>query len=101
MSGEARLDIEVRLHLTDNVGHWLASAVYDRLCRRLFYVAGIVPSDGGAKQLCQRGNAELFLGSGAVSLDGFETQIQIAGNFRRRAALAEQLKNFKFAVTQT
>ena len=51
------------------------------LFRRLFYVAGIVPANGGAKQLSQRGNAELFFRSGAVSLDGFETQIQIAGDF--------------------
>ena len=67
----------------------------------LFYVASFLPPDGGAKQLSQRGNAELFFGSGAVSLDSFQTQIQISGNFRRRAALAEQLKNFQFAVTQT
>jgi len=71
------------------------------LFRRLFYVAGFLPPDGGAKQLCQRGNAELVFGSGAISLDGFQAQIQIAGNLRRRAALAEQLKNFQFAVTQT
>jgi hypothetical protein len=71
------------------------------LFRHLFYVAGFLPPDGGTKQLSQGGNAELFFGSGAVSLDGFQTQIQIAGNFRRRAALTEQLKNFKFAVTQT
>jgi len=71
------------------------------LFRRLFYAAGIVPSDGGAEQLSQRGNAELFFRSGAVRLNGFQTQIQISGNFRRRAALAEQLKNFQFAVTQT
>ena len=64
-------------------------------------MAGIVPSDGGAKQLSQRGNAELFFRSGAVRLNGFQAQIQIAGNFRRRAALAEELKNFQFAVTQT
>src|SRR5512132_4467876 len=71
------------------------------LFRRLFCVAGIVPSDGGAKQLSQRGDAELFFRSGAVSLNRFQTEIQISGNFRRRAALAEQLKNFQFAVTQT
>ena len=71
------------------------------LFRRLFYAAGIVPSDGSAEQLSQRGNAELFFRSGAISLNGFQTQIQIAGNFRRRAALAEQLKNFQFAVAQT
>jgi len=34
------------------------------LFRRLLYVAGIVPSAGGAKQLSQRGNAELFFRSG-------------------------------------
>ena len=71
------------------------------LFRRLFYVAGFLPPNGGAKQLSQRGNAELVFGSGAISLDGFQTQIQISGNFRRRAALAEQLKNFQFAVAQT
>jgi hypothetical protein len=69
--------------------------------RGLFYVAGFFPPDGGAKQLSQRGDPELVFGSGAVSLDGFQTQIQVAGNFRWRAALAEQLKNFQFAVTQT
>jgi hypothetical protein len=41
------------------------------LVRRLFYATGIIPSDGGAKQLSQRGNAELVFGSGAVSLNGF------------------------------
>jgi len=51
------------------------------LCGRLFYVAGVVPSDGGAKQLRQRGNAELFFRSSAISLNSFEAQIQIAGNF--------------------
>jgi hypothetical protein len=34
------------------------------LFRRLFYAAGIVPSNGGAEQLSQRGNAELFFRSG-------------------------------------
>ena len=51
------------------------------LCGCLFYVAGVVPPDGSAKQLSQRGNAELFLRSGTVGLNGFQTQIQIAGNF--------------------
>jgi hypothetical protein len=41
------------------------------LFRRSFYATGIIPSDGGAKQLSQRGNAELAFGSGAVSLNGF------------------------------
>src|SRR5215831_19710947 len=45
----------------------------------LFYVRGIVPSNGRAKQLSQGCNAELFFRSGAVSLDSFETQIQISG----------------------
>ena len=48
---------------------------------RLFCVAGVVPPDGSAKQLSQRGDAELFLRSGTVGLNGFQTQIQIAGNF--------------------
>jgi hypothetical protein len=43
------------------------------LFRRLFCVAGVVPPDGGAKQLSQRGNAELFFRSGAVRLNGFQT----------------------------
>ena len=43
------------------------------LFRRLFYAAGIVPSDGCAKQLSQRGNTELFFRSGAVRLNGFQT----------------------------
>ena len=51
------------------------------LCGRLFYVAGVVPPDGGAKQLRQRGNAELFFRSSAISLNSFEAQIQIAGYF--------------------
>jgi len=62
------------------------------LFRRLFYVPSIVPSNGRARQLSQGRNAELFFRSGAVSLDSFQTQIQISGNFRRGAALAEQLK---------
>src|SRR6266436_2060455 len=82
------------------IGTSVSGRTFD-LSRCLFYAAGIVPSDGGAKQLGQRGNAELVFGSGAVSLNGFQTQIQISGNFRRCAALAEQLKNFQFAVTQT
>ena len=84
---QARPYIGIRFDLTKQIG--------------LFYVPGFVPPDGSAKQLSQRGNAELVFRSGAVSLDGFQTQIQIARNFRRRAALAEQLKNFQFAVTQT
>ena len=51
------------------------------LCGRLFYVAGVVPPDGSAKQLRQRGNAELFFRSSAIRLNSFEAQIQIAGNF--------------------
>ena len=42
------------------------------LSGRLFYVAGVVPPDGSAKQLRQRGNAELFFRSSAISLNSFE-----------------------------
>jgi len=48
---------------------------------RLFYVAGIIPPERGPKQLSQRGNAELFFRSSAISLNRFQTQIQIASNF--------------------
>src|SRR5215203_559235 len=67
----------------------------------LFYMAGIIPSNGRTKQLSQRGKPELLFCSRAVSLDGFETQIQITGNFGRSATPAEQLKNFQFAIAQT
>jgi hypothetical protein len=39
----------------------------------LFYVAGIIPSDGCAKQLSQGGNAEFFFRASAVGLDRFQT----------------------------
>ena len=68
---------------------WSRASTMPRSVSLLFYVTGIVPLDRGAKQLSQRSNAELFFRSGAVRLDGFQTKIQIPGNLRRAAALAE------------
>jgi hypothetical protein len=39
----------------------------------LFYVTGIVPSDGCVKQLSKGSNAEFLFRSSAVGLNGFQT----------------------------
>lgn len=58
------------------------------------YVAGFLPSDGGAKQLSQRGNAELVFRSGAVSLNGCQTQIQIRDPERGYVAMVMMAEDF-------
>jgi hypothetical protein len=63
------------------------------------YVSRIFPANCGAEKFAQRANPKLFLRARAVSLHGFQTQMQILGNLRGRASLSKEPEYFQLAIT--
>ena len=58
-----------------------------------------LPTEWPRATFTQRVHAELFFRPGAVCLHCFQAQMQVAGDLRRSAALAEKAKDLQFAIT--
>lgn len=67
--------------------------------RGSLYVSGVFPANGCSKQFAKRVDAKFLLCACAVSLHSFQTQMQILGNLRGSAPLAEEPEYFQLAVT--